>query len=271
MESSNWLLHLLKNYLTALFVNMNPIIKCIFAICFFQHILLASVEIDLIHDEDYIPFYAILEKAVDTDIGRLDTGQRVVVIRPVDSSHIRVNVSRKGTTTIPVDVTNLASEISKIKGNMVPNLEIVPRMSFFIANRIVSGESNWKITLRGDRVKKYKRWILLYGDASLEFMPEVVSAASDHYNKLSDADREITLLVYMDVTGVKKSIQELADMVHPSIQCMPGYLSQAYARSFDHIDDDSGLPQIVEVASSGRILHHAAGVAEVKKWLQHNL
>ena len=243
----------------------------LFAIfCGYQLAATAS-EIDIIQDEDYIPFYAHLEHEIDTEVGRLELGQRVVVIRPVDSSHVRVDVSRKGTATIPVSATDLASEMEKIKSKAVPNVELVPRMSFFLGNRIVSGESNWKVTLRGDRVKQYKRWILLYGDALNESIDNIISIASEHYNDLPDVERDQTLFVYMDIVGNKKSIQDLASRIQPSIQCMPGYLSQAYSRSFDHIDFDRELPQIVEVASSGRLLDSANGTDGVKAWLQDKL
>jgi hypothetical protein len=220
-------------------------------------------------DEDLIPFYVELVEDYESDIGRLHAGDRLVVVRPVDADHLRVNVSRKGTTTVPSWVTNVTAEISRVKQGVDVNLKIVPRMSFFLANRVMTGESEWKNPVPGEVINTSKRWLLLYGDAREPATREAVRAASDFYNRLTSSARSETVFVYMDIPGNKKAIGQLAASINPSIQCMPGYLSRGYSKSLDQISPDEALPQFVEVTSSGRMQHHIIGSAAVQTWLQH--
>lgn len=225
---------------------------------------------DLIRDEDYIPFYAELQKEIVTEVGSLRSGERVVVLRPIDDDRIRVDVSRKGTASLPLDATNLAAEIKRAKHTDDPNIKLVPRMSFFLANRVVSGGSGWQNPIPGEMVYAAKRWILLYGDAEVDSTKVAVAAASEFYNTLPDHVRKQTVFVYMDVYGKKAAIQNLAEQLKPSIHCMPGYLSRGYSKSLDHINNDLEFPQLVEVASSGRILDQISGTEEITNWLIKN-
>ena len=70
---------------------------------------------NLIQDEDFIPFHAIIEKEIETELGALKKGERVVVIRPIDAETIRVNVPRKGFLTLPLNATSISSEIERAK------------------------------------------------------------------------------------------------------------------------------------------------------------
>jgi hypothetical protein len=140
-------------------------------------------------------------------------------------------------------------------------------MSFFLANRVVTGESLWQNILPLNSLHASDRWILLYGNAKTEETKQAVIAANRHYENLSSEARSRTVFVYMDVPGDKTAVQQLADSVRPKIQCMPGYLSRGYSSSFDHLGKEDELPLLVEVASSGRILDRVNGVEEVTNWL----
>ena len=223
---------------------------------------------NLIQDEDFIPFHAIIEKEIETELGALKKGERVVVIRPIDAETIRVNVPRKGFLTLPLNATSISFEIERAKNTEDPNYRIVPRMSFFLANRVMSGESSWQDLVHGGMVYRCKRWILLYGNAEMEATRSVVAAANEFYKNLNDSERKETIFVYMDVPGNKKAIQELAEDLSPSIQCMPGYLSRSYSKSLDHINQNLKLPQLVEVASSGRMICQLHGQEQILDWLQ---
>lgn len=223
--------------------------------------------VDLIRDESLIPFYAELNQAVETDTGALSGGERVVVIRPETPGSVRVEAPRKGIFTLPVEVTNLAEEIEHAKNADASNVRQVPRMSFFFANRIISGESGWQDPVHADMIYACKRWIILYGDANKESTKSTVIAASKYYETLAPAEQELTLFVYLDVPGDKVAIQELADAIAPKIHSMPGYLSKGYAKSLDQIEAGAEFPQLVEVASSGRILERANGLEAVMAWL----
>jgi hypothetical protein len=244
-----------KNLLCPLFTFM----------CAFQG--LWADDVDLIRDESLIPFYAELNQSVVTEAGALAAGERVVVIRPENRESVRVEVPRKGIVTLPVEVTNLAEEIEHAKNADASNVRQVPRMSFFFANRIISGESGWQDPVHADMIYAYKRWIILYGDANKQTTKSAVIAASKYYESLAPAEQELTLFVYLDVLGEKVAIQELADAIVPKIHSMPGYLSKGYAKSLDQIEAGAELPQLVEVAPSGRILERANGLEAVMVWL----
>lgn len=222
--------------------------------------------------EDYIPFYVEIVQDYEVGTETLKKGSRAVVIRPVSATQLRVSVARTGTFTLPATVTNVHEEIACLQNSDDPNLRIVPRMSFFLANRIVSGESGWLNPIRYETLNASSRWFLLYGDASDDATTESVIAASKFYDALEPAERANTTFVYMDIPGNKKAITKLADTTQPSIQCMPGYLSKGYVESLDHIDRNQVFPQLVEVASSGRIIRHINGSDAICAWLQgdHN-
>jgi hypothetical protein len=246
----------------------SKILPILFLASFLQ--LLSASSIDLIQDEDYIPFQAMLTQDIDAEQGPLRQGERIVVIRPISKNTVHVEVPRKGFHTLHVDVTNLVEEIKARKNSKDPNFRLDPRMSFFLANRVVTGESAWQHVLRTDLIFTAERWILLYGDAQKESAKQAVVAASDYYSKLDPELREKTIFVYMDVPGNKAAIQELANTTQPTIQCMPGYLSRGYSRSFDHLGQDTQLPLLVELASSGRVLHQVESLEQVVAWLENS-
>lgn len=238
------------------------------AVIWFCSQSLSAESMDLVRDEDYIPFQVELIEEVDTEFGLLRKGERMVIIRPAGTDSIRVEIPRKGILTLPAGVTNLSEEIKQTKESENPNMRLDPRMSFFLANRVVTGESNWQDILPPNVLYASSRWILLYGDARSEATKQAVIAASEYYGALEQSEKTATIFVYMDVPGSKAAIQRLADTVAPTIQCMPGYLSQGYSHSLDHIGKDAELPLLVELASSGRILHKVSGIEQITMWLQ---
>ena len=235
--------------------------------CIFMFQVLWADDVDLIRDEALIPFYAKLNQMVETEVGSLAEGERVVVIRPENCESVRVEVPRKGIVTLPVEVTNIAAEIERAKNTDASNIRQVPRMSFFFANRIISGESGWQNSLHADMIYAFTRWVILYGDASQESTKSAVIAASQYYEALAPAEQATTLFVYLDVRGNKVAIHQLADTVAPKIHSMPGYLSKGYAKSLDQVEAGAELPQLVEVASSGRILERVNGLEAIMAWL----
>ncbi|MDP4694113.1 MAG: hypothetical protein NWS00_06155 [Opitutales bacterium] len=227
----------------------------------------ADSEIDVIRDENHIPFHALMTRDVDVAGSRLQVGERVVVLRPLSEKLIRVEVSRKGIFTLPVEATDVGVEIQRSKQSNDSNYKLIPRMAFFLTNRIISGESMWQDTLPVESVHAMDRWILLYGDATTSDTQVAVIKASEYYRSLSAGERKHTAFVSMDVVGNKTAIQLMAENVEPSIQCMPGYLSRGYAQSLDHVDPDKAYPQLIELASSGRIIRSVQGVVAVSEWL----
>jgi hypothetical protein len=228
----------------------------------------AENAVDLIRDEDYLPFHTVMNRAIATEDGSLSIGERVVVLRPMTATSLRVDVPRKGVFTVPFDATDVEAEIDRAKQLTAEGTPLVPRMALFLTNRMISGESGWQNTLPVEHVHAFKRWILLYGDAQTEATHSVVSMASEYYQSLPQQERARTAFLYMDVEGNKAAIQQMAEALEPSIQCMPGYLSKGYARSLDQMEVRGVLPQLIEVAPSGRILDQVVGVQAVSHWLK---
>jgi len=232
------------------------------------HFANAAASIDLMVDEDWIPLYVELNTKIDTEIGTLHPKERVIVLRPLTKDTIRVDVPRKGITTLPMEVTNLSAEIEHLKNSKDSRVTIVPRMALFLANRVASGVSMWQDIVPAEEVYSTKRWMLLYGDATEASTREAVVAANEYYARLPDEVKETLLFVYMDVAGDKVAIKDLAESANPKIECMPGYLSKGYSQSFDHLAKGKNLPQLVEVASSGRILDQVTGIDEIINLLE---
>ena len=226
----------------------------------------ARADVDVIRDEDFIPFQAVMTQDYQAEAASLLLGERVVVLRPLSADSIRVEVPRKGIFTLPVAVTDVGIEIERVKQSTDSNFKQIPRMALFLTNRMISGESGWQNRLPVERVHGFDRWILLYGDAQAEDTRAVVKKANAYYSSIPEQARMRTALLYMDVVGNKEAIQSIAEAFEPSIQCMPGYLSKGYSRSLDHIDATREFPQLVEVAPSGRILDHVGGVEAVSIW-----
>ena len=252
----------MKFRLPVILLFLKCIVSCV-CVCASEYVA------DLIRDEDFIPFYAHIESEFVSSVGKLEVGERVVVIRPVDERSVLVEASRKGHFIIPVENTDLRREIEKARSTIADGefTKMIPRMAFFLTGRLISGESKWSRRMPTEEVYDFNRWILLYGDGASQSARVALNAANAYYSSLSEVEREHIALVYMDVSGSNPIIRTLAEEIGPSFQCVPGYLSVGYTESFDHLSGDN-LPQLVEVASSGRILARAEGADAVKDWLE---
>ena len=111
--------------------------------------------------------------------------------------------------------------------------------------------------------RKSRVSIILYGDSSEESTIEAIKAADKYYISLEGAERAKTALVYLDTTGNKANIQSIADMLKPSIQSMPGYLSRGYSKSLAHLNNVEEFPFLVELKSSGRIISEHKGLNDI--------
>ncbi len=221
------------------------------------------------NDEDFLPFYAELTEdfSPKDDSVELEKGERFIILRPLDDGELLVEFPRKGTYAISSSITNVPKYIEETKANAV-TINFVPRMSYFLANRIISGESGWQYPLRSDTVNCFSRWIFLYGDSSEASTIEAVKLADSYYRELRDMDRAKTALIYMDITGNKAGIQSIADTLKPSIQSMPGYLSRGYSKSLAHLNDIKEFPVLVETQSSGRIVSKHMGLDQIRTFLE---
>lgn len=215
--------------------------------------------------EDMLPFKAELSHDFfpEDQSVKLEKGARFVILRPLDNDLLLVEFPRKGIYQISPSITNVSDYIKEAKEKEETSGR-VPRMSYFLANKIISGESGWQYPLRSDTVNCFSRWILFYGDSTEESTIKAIRYADSYYRKLNDADRTNTALVYIDTTGSKTGIQSIADTLKPSIQSMPGYLSRGYSTSLFHIDDEDELPVLVETKSSGRVITKCEGLEQIK-------
>jgi hypothetical protein len=218
-------------------------------------------------DERFLPFELYLTEAYQP-VGfdyTIDAGTKFVLIRREGDSLV-AEFSRKGVFKVPIDSTDAALQVELIKKG--DTSVIVPRMALFLANRIISGETNWTHPYRSKEVNVMNRWFLLYGQANEASTREAIELADHYYRQLSEDERAVTAFVYMDVAGDKKGIQLIADELEPAIQAMPGYLSRGYSRSFSHLNEDEELPVLVELQSSGTVIDKRIGVAAISDYLK---
>lgn len=215
--------------------------------------------------EELLPFQAELTQDFlpeDKSV-KLEKGTLFIILRPLDNDLLLVEFPRKGVYKISPSITNVSDYVKKAEENEKTNGR-VPRMSYFLANKIISGESGWQYPLRSETVNRFSRWILLYGDSTEESTIVAIKCADNYYRELSDEGRTRTTLIYMDTNGDKAGIQSIADTLKPSIQSMPGYLSRGYSKSLAHIDDLEQLPVLVETKSSGRIVSKREGLEQIQ-------
>lgn len=218
-------------------------------------------------DENRIPFYALLtENLTLPDQDKvLKAGLRFVVIRPVGEEMVLGNFSRLGTYKVPIGITDIPESV--IEARSRAGGKVVPRMAYFLANRIVPGEGGWQHAMRSDDVNKFERWILIYGDSSDALTIQAIESASEAYAEMPDEARSKLCVVYIDITGDKTGIQKIADTLNPAIQAMPGYLAKGYCKSFQHIAAEDKMPLLVEVESSGRIVRKISGLDKMNPFL----
>jgi len=225
-----------------------------------------------INDEDYLPFMVemISDYTPDGEEKPLPQGFRCVILRMEDGQRLLVDFPRRGIFSIPVDVTNAVACVQaakKAEREGSENYVTIPRVAMFLANRIVSAESEWEYALRSNVVNSMSKWYLLYGHSDDADTARSIEIASEFYSSLSATERAGTLFVYMDIEGSKSGIQKYYDTLKPSIQAMPGYLSRGYCKSLAHIDEGGSVPLLVQLSSSGRIISKRDGVRNIESFL----
>lgn len=202
--------------------------------------------------EDYVPQGADLT---------LKEGKEFIVVR-LDGNGVLADFSRRGAYTLPISVTNLPQLIEARKQEFVDQLP-PSRQLFFFANRVTK-PGDWELMLGSEQYARFDRWILLYGDASVDETAEAVRLASQYIDSLEAAERARTAIVYMDVVGDNDALLALANRVKPSIMSMPWYLSKGYAKTLGHLGVDAQLPALVELSGSGAMLHTSYGTEAVR-------
>lgn len=223
-------------------------------------------------DEIYLPFQAKLTQSFlpNNDSSKeLQAGERFIILRPVDDGLLLAEFPRKGTYKISPSITDVNDLIIDAKKSMEKeNAVLTSRMNYFLANRIISGETGWKYTLQEAELREVTRWILIYGDSAEKSTIKAIKLADAYYVSLSDKEREKLALVYLDPTGNKTNIQSIADTLKPNIQSMPGYLSRGYSKSFAHLNDVEKFPFLVELETSGRIVSKHEGFRKIKTFFK---
>ncbi|MGZ0656758.1 hypothetical protein ACWPKS_14225 [Coraliomargarita sp. W4R72] len=245
--------------------------RILFSCLIFFNISFLRAEITLA-DERYLPFTVELtaDYTPEGESKPLPQGFRCVVLRMDESGRLLVDFSRRGTFSIPIEVTNAEIAVAASKESArtnTGNVVMIPRMAMFLANRIVTAEKDWEYVLRSDVVNTMTDWYLLYGSSDDLETAKSIEVASAFYSSLPDEQRKKTAFVYMDIEGNKSGIQAYYDTLKPSIQAMPGYLSSGYSKSLAHVGTQDHLPLLVQVASSGRILAKHSGVSDIRAFL----
>jgi len=220
-------------------------------------------------EELRIPFYAqITEEFTPEGVEEsIPVDFRFVVLRPLDGNKVLGDFPRRGIYAVDIGNTDIRSLLDSTK-EKTPGSVAVPRMSYFFANKIISGESEWLHPLRYDVVNEFSRWIIVYGNSDEQTTREAIKSADKFYRRLTEENRAKTCLVYLDPLGNKQNIASIAAELKPLIQSMPGYLSRGYVKSLSHIGNEDVLPSLVEVSSSGRILGKYDGLESLQSYFR---
>lgn len=220
-------------------------------------------------EENLIPFQAHLTSDFTPPgvVQAIPAGFRFVVLRPLDGGMVLGEFPRRGNYAVDLDRTDIMQNLIGADG-VLANSTVVPRMSYFFANKIVSGNSNWLNPLRSDVVNKYSRWIIIYGNSDEPQTLDAIEAANRYYSQLSTEDRAQILVVYMDPLGNKANLKSIAEQLTPSIQTMPGYLSKGYSKTLAHFEAEDSMPVVVEVQSSGRVISKQVGLDQVQNYFR---
>jgi hypothetical protein len=218
------------------------------------------------YNEDLLPFKTEFKKDYTVDnTTTITAGTRCIILRPVGIDQLLIEIPRRGVFEVPLSSTNVGAAMAD--SELTEELRAVPRMSYFFANRIISGESGWQYPVRTEVVTLFNRWIIIYGNSNEPLTLEAIRCADTFYQSLVERERKETSIVYMDPSGSKGGIQKIAERLEPSIQSMPAYLSKGYSKTLQHLEDDLSMPVLVEVKSSGRIVERVVGVKEICSFL----
>lgn len=244
---------------------MRQVLSLIFV---FLSILISLSGVELTDEEEQrLPFFGnLIEDFQPSDASKMiGEGTRFILLRPLNDGYLLADFPRIGVYPVAIDSTDVMQNLAGVETQNVPN-KYVPRMSYFFANKIISGESGWQLPLRSHIVNKFSRWIILYGRSDEIETKEAVWQADQFYRELSTEERDQTCLVYLDPLGNKQNINAIAEEFTPLIQSMPGYLSRGYCHTLFHLDDNSTLPVVVELLSSGRVVSRHEGLGEIRTY-----
>ena len=221
----------------------------------------ALASFDLTEVENCLPFYVTATADIEApDDKVIRKGQRGVLIRPTEANELLVNFGREGSLLVSPDKTDV---VSIDAATCAQTAAAGPRINQFLFNRLMRGSSAWTLPLGVEEVRDASSWLFLYGSADSLETKAAIHLASEYQNGLPEETRATQLIVYLDRDGDKRKIQALAHELKPSIAAMPGYLSKGYFQSFEHVDPDGPLPQLVELHASGRIKNHIKGFSDV--------
>ena len=223
---------------------------------------------DLLEHEDWIPFYVELSEGISVEGTEIAAGTRAIAIRPIGRDALLLDVSRKGLFVVDIQSTNVREQIEALQARSPTHMKRNPRMSYFFMNRLMTGSSNWQDPLGTEKIIQFSRWLLLYGSSDEDNTAAAIRLASDFHRNLPAEEREETALVFFDIAGDKESIQELSEQLNPTILCMPAYLSRGYVKTLNHIQEQAEVPQLVEVANSGRIIAQVNGLEAIHGFLE---
>ena len=218
-------------------------------------------------DYDFIPIYANLDHSLTLSNGvSLKANTRFIVVR-VEGDQVLANFSaRKGIHLIPIASTNVLELTQSNKESFKDNADGFSRLSEFLKNRIASGESGWKYLVHQDKVKKYKKWIILYADSSHDTTKALIENFDKKYRSLSESESE-TFFLYIDTAGDQKNLDALANSLQLKIGTLPWYLSKGYAHSLQHLDSELQVPVIVEAKSNNTILNRVISAELIQDYL----
>ena len=233
------------------------IIKILFLLsvssCLFSELL----ESDLI----YVPYYANLTESLEISNNTIKAGTRFIVIR-IEEEKVLGNFSRKGIHELTLSQTNIQDLVSEQKQLG----ESSSRIAFFIGNKLVSGESNWKHLIHADEVKQYDEWVILYAPSSGIGIEQSLTDFNESYERAKIKSPQ-TIFVYIDTEGNKKILDQLGYDLGLSLATLPWYLSKGYVKGLGHLNEGDELPAIAVVKSTNNIKSIYLGADSVQQYL----
>ena len=229
----------------------------------FLFIALANFLFSAILDSDlaYVPYYANLEESIEVSGKQIKEGTQFIIIR-VEDDQVLANFSRKGIHAIELSKTNIKKLVLEQKKLKQPS----SRLAYFIGNKIVSGESDWKNLIHIDEVKKYDEWVILYAASS---HPDIKDWLSK-FNHVSENTKEHfpnKLHLYIDTEGHQKNLELIGNELDLSIATLPWYLSKGYVKGLGHLILEDELPAIAIIHSTNNIKSIHSGYESVINYL----
>lgn len=229
----------------------------------FLFIALANLLFSAIPDSDlaFVPYYADLEESIEVSGKQINEGTRFIIIR-VEGDEVLANFSRKGIHRVELSKTNIKNLLLEQKKLNQPT----SRLTYFVGNKIVSGESNWKNLIHINEVKKYDEWVILYAASSHPNIKHWLSK----FNKVSENTKERfpnKLFLYIDTEGHQKNLDLLGNELDLSIATLPWYLSKGYVKGLGHLTEEVEFPAIAVVYSTNNVKSVHSGNESVINYL----